>query len=1539
MKKNYSTELTISSSPKRKFIAATPFRLLMVFVLCMSVGKGWAQTPVPMSSQPGLSYTENFADITNWGNDFVSGIGANRWKSYPITAGGTANDGKRTTKSSATFVTGTSGGVQKGTGNFVFLSTGSTATSEAVAVDLLLDYTGVNAGTLSFNWAGVDNGGGTRPTSLRIFWSTDNTTFTEITAAQVIDVQSPTTGSITTVALPSAFNNSATARLRFYNHAGTVTGGGNRDKISIDDVTVTATALVNPSIAISDGAIAAGNVNQGTNNVVLQRYDLAVTAANATLNGLTVTTAGSYIAADITNLKVRYSTDATLDGGDATLSTKTTGLGAGSQVFPSFTPQSITSGTTGYVFVTADIASGATASNTINIGSTAFSNISFSGTVTKTGTDPVAAGGAQTFVVAIPDIAISNASPAAGNINQNSVNNILYSLQLDVTTTSATINSLTVTTAGTYIAGDIQSNGFKLWFNSTNNLSGATQIGTSAVVTSGNNIVFSGLTQVIGSGATGFLLVTANVAYNATASNTISITSTPFSNIVFASGNKTGTDPAGAGNAQTITAVSPSVAIAGAAIAAGTIGQNTVSNILYQASFAVTANSTNLTGITVTTAGTYVTGDIQTNGFKLWYNTSNTFGTATNIASIAAVSSGGNLIFSGLSQLIPISTSGFIWVTADIATGATIGNTINITSTPFSNIVFDNGAIKTGTDPIAAGGVKTIVQAPPVAGEILINQVSPAYSTATDEYIELVNTTNKTFDLSLLKIGYQSAAGVTGGAGGALIGTLAPHSFWLLSPNATVTVGSTAALARDGSISSGMANGSGQIALLITADNTKIDGVGYGTITGGTYTETSAATSPANPGGITRITDGVDNNTNSTDFATVAPANIYLRNSNSRLANAGSTIAGGTYTDISVTGNSSIAGNVTVSNKLSLTSGAFSIGSNTLTLNGTVTGTGTLSGSSTSNLVIAGTAGTLNFTSGSRTLKDLTLNAGASATLGTPLDITAGASPNNSGTVIVNGGAVLASAGNLTIKSNEFGTARVGTSAGAISGNVTVERFIKLRAPGTGPGADNYGRAYRLLAPSVTTSGGSTIRTNWMENGLNTVWGTNDDPVHGYGTQISGAGGSSNGFDVTGSNAPSLYSTTNGITPTYTAIGSTGGNLNALTGYFLYLRGDRSMDMTLPLTTEMPTSSTTLRATGLLTQGPVSSFTNAYDGTALSLNLVTNPYASAIDFNQVYIASSNIAPFYTFWDPNFGTRGGFVTVTIGGVASSGAATQYIQSGQAFFVQADGVDVPVVNITETQKAANNNNGVFRGPPPPTESFNISLYYKESSGYRRVADGATAIYNAGYSEKVDVFDAVEINNWDENIAIARDGKHLAIESRPVIVKSDELPLFMNNMKQKTYEFEFTPSAFTNTRLTAELVDNFTGKHTPVSVTDVTVVSFSVTSDPASFATDRFKVVFGTIKAAETPVTTNDHPIIVYPNPIKGNNFSIELNNLAKGTYNISLVNNLGQPVYSAQLEHPGGNVKKTIKLNSMIGAGTYRLMVKGENVKLNQLIIKN
>ena len=748
----------------------------------------------------------------------------------------------------------------------------------------------------------------------------------------------------------------------------------------------------------------------------------------------------------------------------------------------------------------------------------------------------------------------------------------------------------------------------------------------------------------------------------------------------------------------------------------------------------------------------------------------------------------------------------------------------------------------------------------------------------------------------------------------------------------------------------------------------------------------------------------------------------------------------GAQITIATTGsNPVLPGNTTVG-KLYLNTGTrLSIGANTLTINHEIIGSGTITGSAASSIIINSAAGTINMdqtSAATRSLNNLTLNLGASAKLGNAMDIY--------GTITLNSSTLDLNAINLTLKSNSAGTARIADLTGStLSGatNVTMERYIKLRSPGTGDGTGNNGRAYRLLAPGLNSTG--SIRTNWMEGGMNTVIGTNVNPVAGYGTHITGLAGNTNGFDVTATNAPSLYSVNNAVIPTYTAITSTSGTLNALKGYFLYLRGDRSMSLQVPLGTNMPTSHTTLRTTGSLAIGTQNSFSNAYVGGG-ALNLVSNPYPSPIDWSLVKAACTNVTNFYTIWDPNIGTRGGFVTVNTAGTPSAGTANQFIQSGQAFFVESNG-GIPIVSIRENHKTAGNNNTVFLVPPPPVESFKVGLYFIEDSGYRRQSDGITVMYDDAYSTTVDAEDAKEIGNWDENIAVYRENKRLAIESRPVISTRDTIPLYMNNMKQRSYEFEFVPLVFTHIGLKAELIDRFLNTSTTLSVVDTVTVNFTVTADPASAATDRFMVVFGpsftlaidalsikarakylpasqggnyiqvdwtaktekdmdryelersfdgvtftkinsTVAVGNSPSQVNyswndldpktgtalqpadnfyrvkaidkagltkytavvkvsfGNPaaivstIGVYPNPLRGNSFNLQLSDIAKGSYGLTIINNLGQTVYRTQVQHAGGSAILPV-LAGKLAKGLYEVVLTGENERITARLVKH
>lgn len=208
--------------------------------------------PVSMASQAGLSYTEDFSDIANWTSFFIGGVGANHFgglSSNTSSGGATLPDPTRLTTSTSNFQTSlSSGGVQRGTDqspssqSIVLLSTGSSDNTTSAAIDFYVDFTGVNAGTLSFDYQSLNNSTGDRNGSLRVYGSTDGTTWTEITNVLNFTNNSPITGTKSNIALPSSFNNNASARIRFYYYNGTGGTTGSRPKISIDNLTVTGLA-------------------------------------------------------------------------------------------------------------------------------------------------------------------------------------------------------------------------------------------------------------------------------------------------------------------------------------------------------------------------------------------------------------------------------------------------------------------------------------------------------------------------------------------------------------------------------------------------------------------------------------------------------------------------------------------------------------------------------------------------------------------------------------------------------------------------------------------------------------------------------------------------------------------------------------------------------------------------------------------------------------------------------------------------------------------------------------------------------------------------------------------------------------------------------------------------------------------------------------------------------------------------------------------------------------------------------------------------
>ena len=281
-----------------------------------------------------------------------------------------------------------------------------------------------------------------------------------------------------------------------------------------------------------------------------------------------------------------------------------------------------------------------------------------------------------TVSVTNPNIAISSSSPSAGYVYPNTTDNILYSIKLDVTTAGVTFTGLTIGTGGTYVIADLTATPFKLYINSTNSISGATQLGSAqAAVTSGGIISFTGLSQTISSGSTRYLLVTADIAATAAVNDNINITSTAFSNISFSgTPNKTGTDPVPAGNLQTIyygTFLSNS-----GSPSAGNIARSSTDNTIF--GFTITPVNTSslftFSSVTITATGTATSSDLSNFRIVKDVDSSGDY-TGSDIVVSNTLSFGTSMTFTISNDTNNTTTSHYILIT-DVAAGATLGNTI-----------------------------------------------------------------------------------------------------------------------------------------------------------------------------------------------------------------------------------------------------------------------------------------------------------------------------------------------------------------------------------------------------------------------------------------------------------------------------------------------------------------------------------------------------------------------------------------------------------------------------------------------------------------------------------------------------------------------------------------------------------------------------------------------------------------------------------------------------------------------------------------------
>ena len=210
--------------------------------------------------------------------------------------------------------------------------------------------------------------------------------------------------------------------------------------------------------------------------------------------------------------------------------------------------------------------------------------------------------------------------------------------------------------------------------------------------------------------------------------------------------------------------------------------------------------------------------------------------------------------------------------------------------------------------------------------------------------------------------------------------------------------------------------------------------------------------------------------------------------------------------------------------------------------------------------------------------------------------------------------------------------------------------------------------------------------------------------------------------------------------------------------------------------------------------------------------------------------------------------------------------------------------------------------FRGEDVSSSEF-FRAYLCTSSG--KIADGVAVAFNSSYQNRIDANDAVKMSNTGENLGLRRDGIILAIEARSPVTVNDTLYFDLKNLARADYQFRFSPQYMQNEPLIAFLADKYLKTETEVSLAGTTSLNFTINSDAASYAADRFLILFK--QAAILPVTfvsikatKKDKNVLVswhvenetnmqqyeVENSIDGNHFekvaTIEANNSGSGNY---------------------------------------------------------
>jgi hypothetical protein len=540
-------------------------------------------------------------------------------------------------------------------------------------------------------------------------------------------------------------------------------------------------------------------------------------------------------------------------------------------------------------------------------------------------------------------------------------------------------------------------------------------------------------------------------------------------------------------------------------------------------------------------------------------------------------------------------------------------------------------------------------------------------------------------------------------------------------------------------------------------------------------------------------------------------------------------------------------------------------------------------------------SGTTQSISGTGTFTNLTINTGSNTSILNGSNIRMG------NTLTVNGTLTIAAGGSLTLNSDVSGTASIANSAGTISGNVTIERYI--------PGA----RKFRLMAHPFTTAQNLSVLTDDMDITGNTTGVTDNNTSKTAGT----------GFTAVLLNNPSAFrfstadangASSDGGWKAFTAADGSGAN-NAWgvgQGIRVLIRGTKGQGLESPNVPYTPSAST-LDITGTVNTGNVNlSLVTGGTSTTAGFNLVGNPYPSPVDISAVVFASAGAADILkTVYTRNPQT-GSYTTQLLA------SGTPYsIPSYAAVFIQNTGSGSVTLPFTEARKASTSSLTTFKNG-----LTNIALFECKIGGivYDNLNIGFDENANSLFENKLD---AIKLSNDSFNFsAITSNGEYVCTDFRP-FMNEGKIKLF-TNIKSGSTEVEINATAVDlPARKDLFFVDQFTNK--TIKVDAKFKYTFTIdANNQNTFGSERFYLT--TTMGTAVNEMAKESFCSIYPNPTT-DILNIALSSSKEGNYTYTVLNQLGQTILLGDLMLANGK-PASIKTQD-ISNGVYFLKITNGN----------